>query len=377
MSKKISSKVSGSIVLAGLIIASASLAGCNSQASFSKNAIAGTPPASDTHALVDTTPSPAPATPAAASLECPNTALGETALDCPWGFYARTLQADAARGFTPAQMEKALKEVVPMLTQQIHRDRARTDWLQLWGHSINFDENAHGIVVDPAIIDAIMDLANVGARQERIVHAGVEHTYGYLLSTLQTPYGYKRARWVSSDIVNGFKLMPGSIGPTPTYGTLFSNLTYFAGSIALRDQKDELKIIQSEADGVSPSIKHYPYGRLEITRVEEVITAPRAVTLRTDFVKFPNQPANPTANTNTYLLVYSIYDSADPVTPVKLISAFPVSTGSMTMTTTSGLGENVPVQTRYNAYVAGITAPATPLTGTKRVIAPEAPAASN
>ena len=50
---------------------------------------------------------------------------------------------------------------------------------------------------------------------------------------------------------------------------------------------------------------------------------PRAVTLRTDLVKFPNQVEG---KSNTHLLIYSILDPAsDPAHLVKLISAFPVA----------------------------------------------------
>ena len=86
-----------------------------------------------------------------------------------------------------------------------------------WGPTLirnwNYDLNASGefakaAIVNPLILQMIERTANfpviLDPREPRIVHAGFEHTYGYIFSTLKTPYGYKRARWVRNEIETGF-----------------------------------------------------------------------------------------------------------------------------------------------------------------------------
>jgi hypothetical protein len=100
-------------------------------------------------------------------------------------------------------------------------------------------------------------------------------------------------------------------------------------------------------------------------RVEETVEAKdstgdvRKVILRTDLVPFLH------SQTDTHLLVYSVVDPSNG--GEALITAFPVNQGFVeTVTKAEDLGENKPVQTRYNGYVEGVTG--AKLTGTRKVV---------
>jgi hypothetical protein len=257
---------------------------------------------------------------------------GETAEDYPWASMARQLIANP---------NEPLPEVIAW---QIRSDATRIKTKELWGRSINYDEMANGQIVDTNIIEKISALAGVEAPNGRIVHAGFEHTYGYLFSILKTSFGYKRARWVRPDIEDGFGLPRGTLGPQPDYGTLLMNVTYFGGRIAS---------LNPDSNGVHPALLNIDYGNLTIERLtERVELEQRTIELRTDIVHFPNLPT--TKGKNEALLVYAVADSNEP--HAKLITLFPVDGSFATrIFDPKNLGTNKPITTRYNAYVEGLT----------------------
>jgi hypothetical protein len=302
-------------------------------------------------------------------------------------------EADAGRRVTPL-----LKQLVPDLDHALQADARRDAWKALWGRSINYDELAHGVIVHPAILAAIaerfglrspMILMNFKADAikdspaaqalgkpvttdpagHQLVHAGMEHTYGYLFSVLKTSFGYKRARWVRGEIEKGFGLEPGLLGPAPQAGTLFSNVTYFAGHIAFRGEPAKLALLRKGGKDLPAAIRDFDYSKLAPVRVEETVEAKdssgesRKVTLRTDLVPFFHPQAD------THLLVYSVNDPM--IGGEVLITAFPVNQSFVdTVTNPGNLGEGKPVQTRYNGFVEGVTG--VKLTGTRKLVRPEA-----
>jgi hypothetical protein len=217
-------------------------------------------------------------------------------------------------------------------------------------------------------MDAILALIHAPARHELYQHAGTEHTYGYLFSTLETPFGYKRARWIQPDIENGLGVPRGMLGPSPTQGTLIGNVTYFFGRIALRDDGRAGKILARDAHRVPSFFRHYDFKKLKIIRLEETIVLPtqsdepaRTVVLRTDLVPFLNAPEKG----NTHLLLYSILDSSKP--HAELITGFPVESSFVKTTLDpANLGDQKPIITRYNGYVEGVTGQS--WNGARRVI---------
>src|SRR5262249_2770464 len=104
---------------------------------------------------------------------------------------------------------------------------------------VNVDEYAGQTIVHPEILRAIGELAGVRMRSP-VVHAGLQHTYGYLFSLIETPYGAKRDRWVTTDLETGFGLELSLLGEKPHDGTLLANLTWFLGRIVFRGRPASL-----------------------------------------------------------------------------------------------------------------------------------------
>jgi hypothetical protein len=330
----------------------------------------------------------------AAAPVCPDTQAGETERDCPWAGVARTLIAQADSGHE-RDVGNSLKQLLPDLDRSLQEDSRRQGWKRLWGQSINYDEFAHGIIVHPAILGALgqrfgirapMTLTHVRAEGAKegmgsellgkpssldpaghpLAHAGLEHTYGYLFSVLKTSYGYKRARWVDGEIEEGFGIKPGLLGPRPAAGTLFSNVTYFAGRIAFRDEPGRLAILKAGAKALPAEVRDFDFSKVHPIRLEETVQAKdstgdvRAVALRTDLVPFIH-----VSGKNSHWLIYSIHDPSEGGT--LLVTAFPVNSGFVDMVTKAeDLGENKPVVTRYNGFVEGVTGHK--LTGNRKVI---------
>ena len=263
---------------------------------------------------------------------------------------AQAMAAAAAEG---RSVLRVLKARCPHIHQQIANDAKNRDLLALWGRSCNLDENAGQTIVAPAILEAIGAQAGIPMRG-RFVHAGHEHTYGYLFSLIDTPYGPKRNRWVTTDLENGFDLDPTLLGDRPNAGTLLGNLTWFLARIVFR-LTPGFQFDERNARTVAPEILRFDYARLSVSRIVERIVltgkARRQVLIFTDLVPFPNAAADPTKE-NT-LLIYSIQTGARSL--AKLITAFPVSSRVVTDLKESALSpRKVRVRLRYNAYLAGL-----------------------
>ncbi len=282
---------------------------------------------------------------------CPDLSVGETQQDCPWAAVARDLVANAssARGIMPR-----LQQQLPDLYADIQADSGSKFMKGLWGQSINFDEIAKATTVHPAILDALTSFFNVPAAVNNVVHAGTIHTYGYLFSVLKTPFGFKRDRWVSGKLEKGLGIPIGTLGPTPSEGTLYTNVTYLAARVAFRDDAHRIARLEREAKPAQ-ALKAYKFKGISIHRIEEtaLVKEPGSataveVTLFTDFLMYPNPSPD-----NAALLVYSVREGKDPA---RLITAFPVDRAFVDrMLQPSEFGDNKPVQTRYNAFVKSLT----------------------
>ena len=250
----------------------------------------------------------------------------------------------------------------PGILKQLAADRSDPALARLWGRSVNFDEMANGVIVNPVILVFLADGLGTARPEGRLAHAGMEHTYGYLFSLLGTKFGFKRARWVGDDIGSGLGLPRGLIGPDPAEGTLLSNVTCLAGGIALKDDAAASALL---AEAVCPGIlKKYASARIPRSRLVETAVLPhnRKVVLRTDLVPF----GKISAGGNSHLLIYSVYDSA--AGRAELITAFPVDAAFVRRTLApEGLGTGKPVQTRYNAWVEGLSGKK-PVKGLREVV---------
>lgn len=240
---------------------------------------------------------------------------------------------------------EVLKQENPHLLNQIEADAKDPLVLEFWGQSLNFDSGAKKQIISDAIMsDLLKKFALPG--DTKIVHAGITHTYGYLFSVLDTPYGTKRKRWIEPTLNFGFAFQGNSLSPDTLQGSLLSNLTYFAGKAAFRGaeaaQLDQLK-------NVSAEIRNFDYKKLNLTVLEEEVAA-SPITLRTTLVKLPFKKLQ---EENDYLLIYSVQNNKEK--KEVLITAFPIKKDAFAKTTDpAGLGKNQPVTVRYNAYVNGL-----------------------
>ncbi len=277
----------------------------------------------------------------------PGDPVAEEALDCPWGGMARLMEENAAKGLPLAPV---LSEYAPGLAAQLASDRLNADLRELWGESVNFDEMAKGVIVHDSILRFLAgELALPGPRG-KIVHAGMEHAYGYLFSLLPTKFGFKRARWVRDDIEAGLGFARGALGPSPAEGTLLANITCVSGAAAFSDDALAAARLAKASYACGSAVRGWRApGHFRLVETVSLSRA-RSVSLRTDFLPFRGV----TSGGNSYLLVYSVKDSAGP--HARLVTAFPVAEGFVkNALDPEYLGGGKPVQTRYNAWVEGFS----------------------
>jgi hypothetical protein len=266
----------------------------------------------------------------------------------------RAAQAMVAAAEKGQAVVPILKRLCPHVYRQIFRDGKHPSLLSLWGRCVNVDENVRQVIVHPAILQAIGDLAHV-PMTGRVVHAGLQHTYGYLFSLLDTPYGAKRDRWVSTELERGFGIDLSLLGDQPKQGTLLANLTWFLGQIIFRDRPRSLRRLEQNAATVAPELVGYDFARLPVCRIVEQAVlsgnSTKEVLLITDLVPFPY--ARPDLSVESTLLVYAVQNGARA--PVKLITAFSVKPQVVREIKASVPPRGtVELRLRYNAYVSGL-----------------------
>ncbi|MBC7427814.1 MAG: hypothetical protein H7336_04320 [Bacteriovorax sp.] len=239
-----------------------------------------------------------------------------------------------------ARITDVIEENNPSLYNEILLDSKDPMLSMFWGKSMNFDSGASKQIVDTEIIKELQSLFSI-KNDNKIVHAGIMHTYGYLFSTIDTPYGYKRKRWISPTLNKGFNLAGNSLSPDTLEGGLLSNVTYFTGMLALAD-KTQLALLKN----VSNEVFTYDYSKLSVERLEE---STKDYTIVTSLVKLPNKVDN---DDNEYLLIYSVDDHR--VQKELLITAFPINTDAYKkIVAPESLGANQKITLRYNAYLDG------------------------
>jgi hypothetical protein len=93
-----------------------------------------------------------------------------------------------------------------MMFDQIASD-SRHGRFARWGLSTVIDENIDAPVIDRQTFEQLHDAAGIGAAWP-IGNAGLLHVYGYLLSTVPTPHGLKRDRWLDGSLALALGLAP-------------------------------------------------------------------------------------------------------------------------------------------------------------------------
>ena len=237
---------------------------------------------------------------------------------------------------------REFKKQFPDLTAQIRKDRDSV-FLHDWGRSFNFDEHEQQKIVDPKLLSTIGRIANVEIRQGNSYHAGLIHTYGYLLSLLPTRFGFKRERWTTGVIDSGFETSERCFSPHPENGTLLSNITYFLTKISMGRQPF------SNAE-TPRSLLNYRYKQLVVTRICETCRynlgdgKKKALTFITDLVDFQK-----TVNGNSSLVIYStLIDKSHT-----LITCFPTSSNSKKELLAIAKNNSTPIVSRFNLALNG------------------------
>lgn len=120
----------------------------------------------------------------------------------------------------------------------------RAGRLDAWCWSTVVDENVGSAVIDEELFDRIHAAAGVDARFP-IGNAGLIHVYGYLFSTVVTPYGLKRDRWNDGvlarmlDRPEGWFRLGDSVDETPLERVLDAAMPLLAdppaGATSVRD----------------------------------------------------------------------------------------------------------------------------------------------
>lgn len=93
-----------------------------------------------------------------------------------------------------------------------------------WGASTVIDEHAGAPVVTRGLFEALHARAGIDAAWP-IGNAGLLHTYGYLLSSVSTPYGLKRERWLDGALAAAFGLPRDEFVPWARDATLLTRVT--------------------------------------------------------------------------------------------------------------------------------------------------------
>ncbi|MEK6234897.1 MAG: hypothetical protein N2C14_09310, partial [Planctomycetales bacterium] len=252
---------------------------------------------------------------------------------------ARRLLESAANGRIGV---RAFQKALPEIAAQIRADGASA-CLQYWGQSLNHDELENQTIVDPKLLNVIGRLANYSIQDGAKFHSGLIHTYGYLLSSLKTRFGYKHERWTSGVIESGLGMPKGTFSPTPESGTLLQNVTWLMSNLAFDTPPCDL--------AAPESAKAFAFDRLSRTRIVETISLqigerkPRKVTIATDLVPFL-QPT-PTAQA---LLVYS-YQTAGAH---KLATCFPIDKNAMAIEVEQASEKNGIIRPRFNLHLDGL-----------------------
>lgn len=143
----------------------------------------------------------------------------------------------------------------PWLGAAIDTD-ARTARFDRWGWSTVIDEHVGGAVIPRPLFDALHARAGIRA-QWPVGNAGVLHVYGYLLSTVPTPYGLKRERWLGGALAGAYGLPDDAFVPWASPRTLLDRVTEAAGAISLK------AVRESSVDGVETRVsiaRHAPAG---------------------------------------------------------------------------------------------------------------------
>ncbi|MCR9197272.1 MAG: hypothetical protein NXI04_01385 [Planctomycetaceae bacterium] len=249
---------------------------------------------------------------------------------------------------SPAAGEKKLRSLCGSVADQIETDARRRGPLSFWGRSVNCDEITKTDIVDPAVIAVLGRIAGK-TLSSTTPHAGLQHTYGYLFSVIQTPYGMKRDRWTETGLEAALGIPPDSLGPQPTAGTLLTNATWLAGRIAYRrHRREQTRLADWLEAKATPELVDKDFERLPHQRITESVKDRRTGTwqLQTDLVCVQKQ--------RHWLLVYSLRHVTRNIH--QLITLFPVTDANrLELIERAVTPRRTDIRLRFNAWLPRMT----------------------
>lgn len=219
----------------------------------------------------------------------------------------RSLQVAGTELAGPSGSIEGLDHAVPWLMPSLRADLDDQPVLDRWGNSTTVEGTES--LMPASLLEFLASRPGLPARADRC-HAGIAHTYGYLLSRTPTKFGRKRHRWTSMEAAHTLGMpVPWPLGPTPgVLRGVTAVLSQVApldghGSLQLVDPTRPAMAVRSERcdDGKAPSESW----RSRI-RVLQRVGAAEGVLEQGDEL----------------LLVYSLLVGTEPE---RYITAFPVS----------------------------------------------------
>lgn len=243
-----------------------------------------------------------------------------------------------------------LRHHAPKLYEQIVRSGKCPTLLKFWGECLNVDDNTGEEIVAPPVLRLLSDLTGI-SMDPPVVHAGLQHTYGYLFSAIETPYGRKRDRWVNRSLDAALGLSRSTFQPVAMQGTLLLNVTYFLGRIMFRGRRSEIARLRRSRNIVDSHLTDLDYRQLKCHRIiEEIGTGKQRIQAVSDLLPLSNSHD---PDRMRGLLIYGIRSIKSD--EFRLITAFPVSVNSFQSLLEQPCGTRVTVQLKYNAYSEGVT----------------------
>ncbi|WP_222438827.1 hypothetical protein [Rhodococcus sp. BP22] len=211
--------------------------------------------------------------------------------------------------------------------EQVVASRTNPAEMANWASSTVIEDNVQAPVFDECVFSWLHS-GVPGAFEFPIGHAGLMHVYGYLLSSVETPYGLKRGRWLTDDLAKAFGLKPSFFFPTASTVPLMERVA----SVAL------------------PTLTDPTADSRTILTVDEVVDRRRC--MRTVYIRDPMS--------NSTALLYGSVSGDD----VQIVTAFPI--GPMTAQSVQDrLAE--PTRHRYN-YAPVDAQPGSHFDGTVQVL---------
>jgi hypothetical protein len=256
----------------------------------------------------------------AATLEGPEAYAAYAAL------YARLMQGQTAT---------QLQDVLPGLPQRL-RIAAEVS-RKCWTDSNLLDANAKADILPPGVMKGLGIPRRVTAG---VAHApaGMMHTYGYLFSQLQTPYGLKGRRWIEARIDERLGLPAGTFGPEPPAGEFTSNLT------AVLYRLIGVSGAPSAAARLEPTAT--PLGRLEDDVTWETPEGRKvSASVRTHLFDMRSVPG--AAEDGAPLLIYEVFRGGRHL----LVTAFPAAGGTADFIRSAKPADDAAFKPLYNLYV--------------------------